>query len=136
MINPSVSTLCFYITHLTTAFSSPKGVRNYVSVDRFLHKQLGMAPDALDTFLVYCLLRAADLTMQTPPLHCVPILPHLLMHLCGLSSYLGSLGSAMEVCLTFSFLGMLRQSNLAPSGSSAFDHTCHTCWGDVLVTPP
>ena len=42
----------------------------------------------------------------------------------------------MKVCLTFGFLGMLRQSNLAPPLVSAFYPNCHTCQGDIVVAPP
>ena len=76
-MNPRVSTLCYYITYLTTSFSSATSVRNYVCGVRLLHKQLGVAVEALDCFPVQCLRRLADLTMQTPPLRRLRILPHL-----------------------------------------------------------
>ena len=64
-----------------------------------------------------CLLRAADLTMWTPP---------------------AFLGPPMKVCLTFGFLGMLRQSNLASRDPSTtqLDITRHTCRGFILIAPP
>ena len=58
-INPEVATICYYITHFTTTFSSSKSVLNYInyiSRVRFLHKQLGLGPEALDSFSVQCLL--------------------------------------------------------------------------------
>ena len=113
-INPSVSTMCFYITHLTTVFSPSNSVCTYAFGVRFIHKKLSLAPEALNTFPVHCLVSAADLTMRTPPHSRLPILPHLLDQLSGLSSCLGFLGPAMKLCLTFGFLWMLRQSNLAP----------------------
>ena len=66
-ISPSVSTMCLYITHLSTVFTSSRSVRNYVSGVRFLHKQLSLTPETVESFPVQCLLRAADLTMRTPP---------------------------------------------------------------------
>ena len=42
----------------------------------------------------------------------------------------------MWVALTFSFLGMLRQTNLAPSTPIQFDRSRHTCHGDVIQSPP
>ena len=62
-ILPSVATMCFYVTHLSTAFSSTRSIRNYISGVRFLHNQLGAAPEAVDSFPVQCLLRIEDLTM-------------------------------------------------------------------------
>ena len=65
-------------------FSLAKSMCNYVSEVMYLHKQFGLALEALS-----------------------------------------SLGPDMKVCLTFGFLLMLRQSNLAPPSSSSFDHTRH-----------
>ena len=113
-INPVPSTLCYYITHLSATFRSSKSVRNYESGVLFLHKEPGLAPEALDSFPVSSLPYAADLTMRSLPLCQLPIILHLLTQLCKLSTSLGSLGPPMKVCLTFGFLAMLRQSNLAP----------------------
>ena len=106
-------TLTYYITHLSSVFTSPKSMRNYVSRAVFLHKQFGLAPEAFDSFQVSSLLRAADVTMRTLPLHRLPFLPQLLTQLCQLSSSRSSLGPPMRVCLTLGFLSMLRQSSLA-----------------------
>ena len=54
--NPQVSTICYYITHLITTVSSSNSVCNYISGIRFLHKQHGLAPEALASFPVQCLL--------------------------------------------------------------------------------
>ena len=62
-ISPSVSTMCLYITQLSTVFTSSRSVRNYVSGVRFLHKQLDLTPEAVESFPVQCLLQAAELTM-------------------------------------------------------------------------
>ena len=50
------------ITHLTTQFTSSKSTHNSVSRVHFLHNQLGLTPEVLDSFLVTSLLRVADLT--------------------------------------------------------------------------
>ena len=42
----------------------------------------------------------------------------------------------MKVCLTYGFLGMLRQNNLGPLSANTVDATRHTCRGDVLIVPP
>ena len=42
----------------------------------------------------------------------------------------------MRVCLTFRFLGMLRQNNLAHLAASTFNKIRHICMGDVLLVPP
>ena len=133
---PSISTVSMYITHLTRWFQSSCSVRNYVSGIRVLHRQLGLSPMALDSFQVQSLLRAADISMRTPPLRCLPILPDILHHLCLLTPSLGPLGPSMRVCLIFGFLAMLRQSNLAPPSPSAFDPPRHTCRGDIVQAPP
>ena len=103
-----------YITHLSHTFHSPASVRNYLSGVRFLHKSQGLPLPSLDSFHITSLLRAVSLTMRTPPLRRLPILPRLLHKLCSLCSSLGDLGLAMHVSLTLGFFGMLRQSNLAP----------------------
>ena len=100
--------MCLYITHLSTVLTSSRSIRNYIFGVRFLHKQLDLTPEAVESFPVQCLLRAVDLTMRTPPRRKLPILPHLVTQLCGLPACLGSLGPAMKVCLTFFFLEMLR----------------------------
>ena len=60
-------------------------------------------------------------------------MPHLLTQHSQFSNNLGSLGPAMKVCLTFGFLGMLRQSNLAPSSATAFNLIRHSCRGNVIL---
>ena len=65
-LNPDVSTVCLYISHLTHHFLSTSSFRNYVSRVRTLHKE--MTPAALESFQVSCLLRAVDISMRTPPL--------------------------------------------------------------------
>ena len=90
-IHPSSSTLCYYITHLTCQFQSSKNVHNYISGVRFLHRQLGLTPEAIDSVSVISLLHAASITTKTPPLRCLPTLPHLLHRLCLLTSTLGPL---------------------------------------------
>ena len=84
-INPSPSTLCYFITHLSATFLSSKSVRNYVSGVWFLHKQRGRAPESLASFQVSFILHmwAADLTMRTAPLRHLPILPHFFTQLCS-----------------------------------------------------
>ena len=138
-INPSIDTidtLSCYITHLTQHFRSPASVCNYLSGVRFIHKQLGLSPTSLHSFPVTSLLRGASITMRTPPLRLLPILPQLLHQLCTLSSSLGALGPSMWVCLTLGFFGMLRQSNLAPPSRGQFDPSRHTCRADVIQAPP
>ena len=68
-INSSISTITCYITYLTQHFQSACNVRNYISGVRFLNKELGLAPDSLESFPVIALLQAADITMcvQKPP---------------------------------------------------------------------
>ena len=128
-INPAPSTLCYYVTSLPTKFTSSKSVRNYASGVRFLHKQLGLALELLDSFPVSYLLRAADHTMRTRPLWCLPILPHFSPS-CVSSPPAWVPGLPMKVCLIFGFLGMLRQSNLASPIATHFDPTRHTFKGE------
>lgn len=77
-LHPAPAIICYYMTHLTTRFTTANSIYNYVSGIQFLHKQLGQALKALDSFPVMSLLGAVDLTMSTPLLHHLPILPHLL----------------------------------------------------------
>ena len=39
---------------------------------RFLHRHLGLAPEAWDTFPIICLLWVVDVSMHTPPFRCLP----------------------------------------------------------------
>ena len=75
LFNESSALLCYYIAHLTRQFLSSKSIINYISMVRFLHKQLGLTQEAIDAFPITSLL-------STPPLRCPPILPHLLHRLC------------------------------------------------------
>ena len=117
-LNSPPSTLCYYVTYLTTTFTSTNSVCNYVSGVRFPHKQLCLAPESLD-FSVMCLLRADDLTMCT---HTTLSAHPCVTQRCQLSSSMGSIRPPMKVCLTFGFMGMLRQSNL---GSLSDSHMLH-----------
>ena len=135
-VNPSTSTLAYYITHLANKFTSAASVRNYVSGVAFMHKQLGVEAPAITSFPVTTLLRAVDLTLRTPPQRKQPIYPALLHKLCRLCDMIGTFGVAMKVAITFGFYGMLRQSNLAPRQAADFDRLRHTCRGDVIHSPP
>ena len=135
-INPHISTVSYFITHLTQRFSSAASVRNYVSGIRTMHKQLGLTAHSLDSYPIACLLRAADLTMRRPPLRRLPITPHLLTQLCVMCDSAGPLGPSLKVALTFGFFGMLRQSNLAPASQNSFDPSRHTCRGDIRLANP
>ena len=99
-INPSIFTVCMYITHFTRRIHASRSVRNYVSGIIILHRDLGLSPIAQDSFQVNTLLRASDISMRTPPLRCLPIQPSLLHCLCLLTSSLSPLGSSMWVCMT------------------------------------
>ena len=77
-IQPSVSTVTSYVTYLTQHFQSSASVHNYISRVRFMHRELGLIPEVLDSFPVASLLRAADITMRVPPLRHLPILLPLL----------------------------------------------------------
>ena len=135
-IDPAPYTLTYYIAHLSSVFASPKCLRNNVSGAQFLHKLLVQSLEAFDSLQVSSLLMAAYLTMMTLHLCCLPILPQLLTQLCQLSYSLGSLVPSMRVCLTFGFLGMFRQSNLAPPSASPFESMRHLCKGDVILLLP
>ena len=133
---PTEDTLVWYITHLVDRFQSAASVRNYFSGAKFVFKDMCLDPPAFHSHHVAWQLRAADLTMRTPPSPKLPISPQLLTQLCQLCPGLGPLGPAMKVALTFGFFGMLRQSNLAPASAQDFDRTRHTCCGDVFLAPP
>ena len=105
---PSIPTVCDYITHLTTRFSSSTSIRNYISGLRMLHTSLDLIPKALDLFPVKALLRAVNLTMRTLPVKRLPILPQLLTTLCTLTFTLGLLVQPMKVCLTLGWFFMLK----------------------------
>ena len=136
-INLASSTICYYVTYLTRRFTSAKSIRQYISGIRlFLHQQLGLAVEALHSFLVTCLLHTADVSMHTSPLRSLPIQSPLLHQLCEHTSCISMLETAMRVFLAFTFFGMLRQSNLALSSSHQFDPTRHTGQGDIIFAPP
>ena len=86
---------------------------------------------------VLSLLRAADLTMRTPPLWLLPVLPHLLTQLCQLASRLASLGPPMKVNLTFRFLGMVLQAEqlCSPLCQQLRLYQAYGK-GDILLAPP
>ena len=135
-VNPAVSTLTYYITHLAGRFKSSTSVRNYVSGINTMHKQVGLQVPALQSFPVTTLLRAVDLSLRTPPHRRLPITPSLLHKLCKLCDCIGQFGVVLKVALTFGYFGMLRQSNLAPRRASQFDKSRHTCRGDIILAPP
>ena len=100
---------------------------------------LGLTPDAVDSCPVTSLLHTADIPMHVLPQKCIPILPSLLHQLCLLFSGLAPsahLFPSLHVCLTFGFIGMLHQSNLASSTPVQFHSSRHTCTGDIIPAPP
>jgi hypothetical protein len=135
-ISPSEEIICKYIAFLTHRFSSARSVRNYLSGVRFMHKTLGLPPPPTDSFPVVTMLRAADLTLRTPPKRMLPINAVLLHKLCQAPRRLGRMGIIIKVAITFAYFGMLRQSNLAPAHGRDWDITRHTSRGDVTIAPP
>ena len=97
---------------------------------------MGNRSHSLESFRVSCLLRAADISMRMPPLGRLPILPPLLHHLCTITPSLGALGPALQVCLTFGFFTMFRQSNMVPPSAAQFYPSKHTYTGDIFMAPP
>jgi hypothetical protein len=134
--DPAPSTVAYYITYLSSRFTSAASIRNYVSGIRFMHRQREMEAQALDSFIVTTTLRAVDLTLRTPVRRKLPISPRLLVDMCKLCECLGDIGVAFKVAITFAFYGMLRQSNIAPAAEQKFDPSRHTCRGDVILAPP
>ena len=136
-LDPDVSTICLYITHLTHHFSSARSICNYMSGVRTIHKEMRLTPPALESFQVSCLLWAADISMRTPPLQCLSILPPLLHRICSITYILGFLGPGLQVCLTFCFFTMLRQLKLVPLSASQFDPSRHTrVGGGIFMAHP
>ena len=74
--------------------------------------------------------------MRHIPNQRLPVSINMLNQLCTLSTSLGPLGIVLKCAILLSFFGFLRQSNLAPASSSAFDPTRHTCRADVITHPP
>ena len=135
---PSTATVGYYVTYLTTKFTSSRSIRNYVSGICQLHKQLGLIPEALDSFPIMSLLCAGDMMMRIPlGLHPSPpylassvnktVPPVIMSH---------KPSPDMRVCMVFVFLAMLRQSNLALPTHKLFDPSQHSCQGDVLEGLP
>ncbi len=136
VLEPRISTVCYYLTYLRGEFISANSVRNYLSGVSFLHKCHGVPFTALQAFPVICLLRAIDVDMRRQPNQKLPITPSLLAQLVQLTHKLGAVGPPMKVALLFGFFAMLRVSNLAPASPLAFDPSRDTCRGDVLIKPP
>jgi hypothetical protein len=135
-LQPSVKTVCMYITYLSRHFTSANSIRNYVSGVRFFHKQLGLECSALDSFQVVCLLRAVDTALRRPPHRMLPITPDLLSKIISTAYKLGSLATVFRVAVLFAYYGFLRVSNVAPPSAALFDSSRHTCRGDVLLRRP
>jgi hypothetical protein len=135
-LQPSVATICAYITFLARQFTSATSVRNYISGVRLLHKQHGIQVQALDSFQASVMLRATKLTLRAPAHRVLPITPRMLYKLCMLCDHIAHVGVALKVALTFGFYAMVRQSNLAPRAAKHFDSSRHTCRADVIIQPP
>ena len=76
-LDPDISTMCLYITHLTRRFSSARSIHNYVSRVRTLYKEIGLTPVALGSFQVFCLLGGGRyLHANATPYDVFPSFPH------------------------------------------------------------
>ena len=80
IINP---VLLHHVTYITSHFQSPKSIHNYISGVTFLHRQLGLTSEAIDSFSIISLLHTADIThyvhttTQAPTHHPTPSSPSL-----------------------------------------------------------
>ena len=134
--NPDTETICLYIEYLAQNFSSPQSIANYVSGIRFLHKITGINCLAIDSFEVGLMLRACNLTIQNRPNRKLPISLDILQKLVQITHGLGAPGSIFKCAILMSFYGFLRQSNIAPRSTIAFDPRRNTCRQDIFITPP
>ena len=71
--NLDIATVCLNITHLNHHFQSSRSVWNYMSSSPTLHKKLGLAPTALESFqsrhfFTQWTSHAVSPSMQTPHL--------------------------------------------------------------------
>ena len=75
-LDPDISTMCLYITHLTRHFSSACSIHNYVSRVRTLHKEMG--PLQWHWSPSRCLACSRQLTSPCKCHHCniFPSFPH------------------------------------------------------------
>ena len=135
-INPAADTVAMYIAYLTHRLSSAQSVANYVSGVRLLHKLVGVDAPALRAHDVHLMMRSVKLHLRRPEHRRLPFTPDHIDQLCGLCDVMGDVGTVMKVAILFGYYGMLRQSNLAPRSQRSFDHSRHTCRGDVMLQPP
>lgn len=76
-----------------------------------------------------------EITREHFPDQKLPITVPMLRELCTASVTLGKLGRVIKCALLFGFFGFLRQSNLAPKSTAAFNPRYNTCRGDVFEHP-
>jgi len=133
-VNPSVDTLCLYATHLARRLKSPKVVMNYLSSVKLLHDYWDEPAGNLGSFQLSLVKRGLKMNMRHAERQRLPIDPPLLKKLCRACDQARSPAGRMLKCaILLAFYGFLRQSNLAPAKGSKFDHTRHTCRGDIIV---
>ena len=100
------------------------------------HNHLGLHADNLSHFKYQLMLRALPLTMRHFPAQKLPVTPEILDSICNICDQLGDLGTVLKVAFTLSYYGFLRQSNIPPPSSAAFDPSRHTTRADVTQQLP
>ncbi len=134
-IKPTPQTICAYMEHLATHFTSHKSVSNYLSAIKLLHSYVGKKATALDSFEVVLMNRAIRLTMREIPFSRPPITVEMLMDMCHVCERYGKAGTVIKLALQLGFFGFLRGSNLCAPTIKGFDPTRHFRRKDVRVTP-
>ena len=134
-INPLPTTICYYIQFLARTFVSPASIINYVSAINLLHMQAGYEPPAR-TFIVNTMLRAIKMTMRHVPRQSPPMTSALLHQICNMCDQQGILGKTLKSAYLLLFFSFVRQSNIAPRTSKAYDFTRHLSIADIFFSPP
>ncbi len=133
-INPSVTTIVYYLEYLASKLTSPKSIQNYWAAVKLLHAISKSRLDNVDDIQVNLMLRSLPLTKRHISSQKLPITKQHLLKMCTLLQHQGTQGVVVKSAILIGFFAFLRCSNLCPDNDNSFDISRHFCRGDVEVT--
>ena len=131
--NPNVEHVLAFIQYVRPHMKSPASMRNMIGSLSTAFKRAGLDSSIFSSFKENSALRSLDINSRYILSPKLPITPHQL-ELVIQDMRRAHLDPAIICTITFSFVGLFRQSNLAPRREAEFDHTCHLTREDVART--
>ena len=132
-LDPHIYHVLAFIQYLAKYMASPLSVKNVMGALTTAYRRAGWDHTPFTSHAVHTALRSLEINSRYMPTPKRAITPH---ELSRIIHYVHAVlkDSTLICALTFGYVGMFRQSNLAAATSAGFDHTRQFTRGDITPT--